>query len=161
MTRYNGRFRDLHQSRDGVVPVVRFLDPPTGKVVVDDRVHGRVDFRNEEPDDLIITRPDGTPTYCFMVIVDDHLNNSTRQIKMLKVLGAEKSAMTPQGDRRRLGWQWVFGNALRPSCRSRSPAAIASKVLLKAMQWRSGSTGERSSSNRCAAYAKRLPISMS
>lgn len=100
--RYDGRWRDRTDSRPGVAPVVRFKNPLAGEVVVDDQVHGRVVFRNEELDDLIIARSDGTPTYNFCVVVDDsdmgvthvirgddHLNNTPRQMNMLRALGYE------------------------------------------------------------------------
>ena len=80
--------------------VVRFRNPTDGEVVVDDLVRGRVVFRNDELDDLIIQRSDGSPTYNLSVVVDDsdmnishvirgddHLNNTPRQINILKVLG--------------------------------------------------------------------------
>jgi glutamyl-tRNA synthetase len=99
--RYDGRWRDRTDVRDGVPPVVRFKNPLTGDVVVDDVVHGRVVFQNSELDDLIIARSDGTPTYNFCVVVDDmdmeithvirgddHLNNTPRQKNMLLALGA-------------------------------------------------------------------------
>lgn len=99
--RYDGRWRDRTDSRPGVEPVVRFKNPQSGEVVVDDLVHGKVVFQNAELDDLIIARSDGTPTYNFCVVVDDmdmgithvirgddHLNNTPRQINMLKALGA-------------------------------------------------------------------------
>lgn len=99
--RYDGRCRDGAETRDGVSPVLRFKSPRDGEVVVDDQVRGRVVFRNAELDDLVIARPDGTPTYNFSVIVDDydmqithvirgddHLNNTPRQMNMLKALGA-------------------------------------------------------------------------
>jgi len=82
--------------------VVRFKNPLTGEVVVDDVVHGPVVFQNSELDDLIIARSDGTPTYNFCVVVDDmdmqithvirgddHLNNTPRQLNMLLALGAK------------------------------------------------------------------------
>jgi len=100
--RYDGRWRDRTDSRDGVDPVIRFKNPIDGEVVVDDLVHGRVTFRNSELDDLIIARADGTPTYNFCVVVDDmdmgvthvirgddHLNNTPRQMNMLSALGAK------------------------------------------------------------------------
>src|SRR5690606_31229408 len=70
-TRYDGRCRERREPRAGVAPVVRFRNALDGEVVVDDLVRGRVVFRNEELDDLIIARSDGTPTYNFTVIVDD------------------------------------------------------------------------------------------
>jgi len=99
--RYDGTCRHGRQPRPGVDPVVRFKNPTEGAVVVDDMVHGSVVFENTELDDLIIARSDGTPTYNFCVVVDDsdmkithvirgddHLNNTPRQINMLKALGA-------------------------------------------------------------------------
>ncbi len=99
--RYDGRWRDRTDSRPGVDPVIRFKNPLDGAVVVDDQVHGRVVFENTQLDDLIIARSDGTPTYNFCVVVDDwdmgvthvvrgddHLNNTPRQINMLRALGA-------------------------------------------------------------------------
>jgi glutamyl-tRNA synthetase len=99
--RYDGRWRERHDSIPDVAPVVRFKNPLVGEVVVDDVVHGRVVFQNSELDDLIIARSDGTPTYNFCVVVDDmdmrithvirgddHLNNTPRQLNMLLALGA-------------------------------------------------------------------------
>jgi len=98
--RYDGRWRERSDSLPGISPVVRFKNPLTGEVVVDDVVHGRVVFQNSELDDLIIARSDGTPTYNFCVVVDDmdmqithvirgddHLNNTPRQLNMLLALG--------------------------------------------------------------------------
>jgi glutamyl-tRNA synthetase len=98
--RYDGRWRDRTDARPGVAPVVRFKNPLSGEVIVDDVVHGRVVFQNAELDDLIIARSDGTPTYNFCVVVDDmdmrvthvirgddHLNNTPRQMNMLLALG--------------------------------------------------------------------------
>ena len=103
--RYDGRWRDRTDSRPGVDPVIRFKNPLDGEVVVEDLVHGRVVFRNEELDDLVIARGDGTPTYNFCVVVDDmdmgvthvirgddHLNNTPRQMNMLAALGAKLPA---------------------------------------------------------------------
>lgn len=99
--RYTGLCRDRTEPRPGVAPVVRFRNPLEGTVVVDDLVHGTVTFQNAELDDLIIARSDGTPTYNFCVVVDDmdmgvthvirgddHLNNTPRQMNMLRALGA-------------------------------------------------------------------------
>ncbi len=103
--RYDGRWRDRTDSRPGVDPVIRFKNPLAGEVVVDDVIHGRVVFDNRELDDLIIARADGSPTYNFCVVVDDmdmkvtdvirgddHLNNTPRQMNMLKALGATPPA---------------------------------------------------------------------
>ncbi|MFJ1299708.1 glutamate--tRNA ligase [Pseudomonadota bacterium AL_CKDN230030165-1A_HGKHYDSX7] len=83
-------------------PVIRFKNPQTGATSWDDMVKGTISFDNTELDDLIIARPDGTPTYNFCVVVDDwdmgithvlrgddHVNNTPRQINILKALGAE------------------------------------------------------------------------
>jgi glutamyl-tRNA synthetase len=100
--RYNGYWRDrTDPPPPGVQPVIRFRNPLDGEVVVDDQIHGRVVFQNAELDDLIIARGDGSPTYNFCVVVDDmdmgvthvirgddHLNNTPRQINILKALGA-------------------------------------------------------------------------
>ena len=98
--RYTGICRERIEPRPGVDPVVRFRNPLEGIVVVQDLVHGPVTFQNAELDDLIIARSDGTPTYNFSVVVDDmdmgithvirgddHLNNTPRQMNMLKALG--------------------------------------------------------------------------
>ena len=100
--RYDGRWRERSDSLPGAPFVVRFKNPLTGEVVVDDVVHGPVVFQNSELDDLIIARSDGTPTYNFCVVVDDmdmqithvirgddHLNNTPRQLNMLLALGAK------------------------------------------------------------------------
>jgi glutamyl-tRNA synthetase len=99
--RYNGTCRERTTPRPGVSPVVRFKNPLEGAVVVDDVIHGPVVFDNMELDDLIIARSDGSPTYNFCVVVDDmdmrvthvirgddHLNNTPRQINMLRALGS-------------------------------------------------------------------------
>ena len=102
--RYDGHCRNLSSNDNGstnVPHVIRFKNPVEGEVVVEDQVRGRVVFSNSELDDLIIVRSDGMPTYNFAVVVDDsdmrvthvirgddHLNNTPRQINILKVLGA-------------------------------------------------------------------------
>lgn len=104
--RYDGRWRPapgkvLPPPPAGVVPVVRFCNPAEGVVAWDDLVKGRIEIANAEMDDLIIARPDGTPTYNFCVVVDDwdmgitqvirgddHVNNTPRQINILRALGA-------------------------------------------------------------------------
>ena len=100
--RYDGRYRDFSGTPpEGVDPVIRFKNPLTGTVVVDDLVKGRVAVSNTELDDLIIARSDGSPTYNLTVVVDDldmgithairgddHLNNTPRQINILNALGA-------------------------------------------------------------------------
>jgi len=99
--RYDGRCRERTEPQPGIEPVIRFKNPLSGPVIVDDQVHGRVVFDNAELDDLIIARSDGNPTYNFCVVVDDmdmgvthvirgddHLNNTPRQMNMLLSLGA-------------------------------------------------------------------------
>jgi len=100
--RYDGRCRQRKEAVPGVNPVVRFRNPDAGSVVVNDVVHGPITFDSGELDDLIIARSDGTPTYNFCVVVDDydmrvthvirgddHINNTPRQINMLRALGVE------------------------------------------------------------------------
>ncbi len=105
--RYDGRWRPepgkaLSEPPAGVPPVVRFRNPKDGVVAWDDQVKGDIEFANAELDDLIIARADGTPTYNFCVCVndwdmgithvirgDDHVNNTPRQINILRALGAE------------------------------------------------------------------------
>ena len=97
--RYDGHCRNAAVSEAGP-HVVRFCNPRDGQVVVDDGVRGKVVFSNDELDDLIIRRTDGTPTYNLSVVVDDldmgitdvvrgddHLNNTPRQINILAALG--------------------------------------------------------------------------
>ena len=100
--RYDGRCRGGAEPVPGVKPVVRFRNPLEGNVVFDDLVRGRISISNDELDDLVIARPDGSPTYNFTVVVDDmdmkvslvirgddHINNTPRQINIYKALGAE------------------------------------------------------------------------
>jgi glutamyl-tRNA synthetase len=100
--RYDGTCRGLATQRPGVEHVVRFKNPIEGAVLVQDVIHGNVAFDNNELDDLIIARSDGTPTYNFCVVVDDmdmqvthvirgddHLNNTPRQSNMLQALGVQ------------------------------------------------------------------------
>ena len=100
--RYNGYWRDRKDTPPaGVKPVVRFRNPESGSVVIDDLVKGRIEISNSELDDLVIMRSDGTPTYNMIVVVDDfdmnithvirgddHSNNTPRQINILKAMGA-------------------------------------------------------------------------
>jgi glutamyl-tRNA synthetase len=99
--RYDGHCRGL--SMDAAEPhVIRFRNPEGGAVVVDDQVRGKILFQNNELDDLIIRRTDGSPTYNLTVVVDDldmgitdvirgddHVNNTPRQINILQALGKE------------------------------------------------------------------------
>jgi len=104
--RYDGRWRPENAAGrtppEGVRPVVRFRNPEEGAVAWNDLVKGPISIGNQELDDLIIARSDGTPTYNFCVVVDDwemrithvirgddHVNNTPRQINILRALGAE------------------------------------------------------------------------
>ena len=105
--RYDGTWRPepgktLPAIPEGVKPVLRFKNPIGGVVAWDDKVKGRIEISNDELDDLVIARPDGTPTYNFCVVVDDidmaithvirgddHVNNTPRQINIFKALGKE------------------------------------------------------------------------
>ena len=104
--RYDGTWRPepgkvLPPEPAGVQPVWRFRTPTTGTVSWHDYVKGRVEIRNDELDDLVVARPDGTPTYNFCVVVDDidmgitdvirgddHVNNTPRQLHIFNALGA-------------------------------------------------------------------------
>ena len=104
--RYDGTWRPepgktLPAIPEGRLPVVRFKNPLGGEVSWDDAVKGTITISNRELDDFVIARPDGTPTYNFCVVVDDwdmkithvirgddHVNNTPRQINVLKALGA-------------------------------------------------------------------------
>ena len=105
--RYDGTWRPepgktLPTPPAGVQPVVRFKNPTEGVVAWDDLVKGRIEIANAELDDLVIARADLTPTYNFCVVVDDfemgithvirgddHVNNTPRQINILKALGSK------------------------------------------------------------------------
>ncbi len=105
--RYDGTWRPeegktLPTPPAGVQPVLRFRNPIGGVVAWDDKVKGRIEISNHELDDLVIARPDGTPTYNFCVVVDDidmqithvirgddHVNNTPRQINIFRALGYE------------------------------------------------------------------------
>jgi glutamyl-tRNA synthetase len=105
--RYDGTWRPeegkvLPPVPQGVLPVLRFKTPKGGSVVWDDKVKGSIEISNDELDDLVIARPDGTPTYNFCVVVDDidmqithvirgddHVNNTPRQIHIFRALGVE------------------------------------------------------------------------
>ncbi len=121
--RYDGRWRPENARGktppDGVAPVFRFRNPDDGVVAWDDAVKGPIEIANRELDDLVIARADGTPTYNFCVVVDDldmrithvirgddHVNNTPRQINILRALGASPpiyghlpTVLTPQGDK--------------------------------------------------------------
>ena len=121
--RYDGRWRPENAQGTtppaGVNPVYRFRNPDDGAVAWDDAVKGRIEIANAELDDLVIARPDGTPTYNFCVVVDDldmrithvirgddHVNNTPRQINILRALGGTPpvyahlpTVLTPEGNK--------------------------------------------------------------
>ena len=100
--RYNGHYREFNAPcREDPNRVLRFKNPLGGTVAFDDAVKGRVEWQNEELDDLVLIRSDGYPTYNFAVVVDDvdmritevirgddHVNNTPRQINLYEALGA-------------------------------------------------------------------------
>ncbi len=100
--RYDGRWRerDPGEAPKGVAPVIRFKAPLDGETVIDDLVQGPVRTANEQLDDMILLRSDGTPTYMLSVVVDDHdmqvshairgddhLTNAARQTQLFLALG--------------------------------------------------------------------------
>ena len=104
--KYDGKWRPepgkiLPSTPENIQPVVRFKNPTSGVVTWHDLVKGEITIANEELDDLVIARGDGTPTYNFCVVIDDwemkvthvirgddHINNTPRQINLLKALNA-------------------------------------------------------------------------
>jgi glutamyl-tRNA synthetase len=100
--RYDGRCRDVQSPPSADTPsVVRFVNPADGVVVVPDLIRGSIEYRNDELDDLILARTDGSPTYNLTVVVDDldmaithvirgddHLNNTPRQMNIFRALDA-------------------------------------------------------------------------
>jgi len=99
---YDGRWRDRTQddAPAGAKPATRLKAPLTGETVVEDQVQGRVTWQNENLDDFVLLRSDGTPTYMLAVVVDDHdmgvthiirgddhLNNAARQTQIYQALG--------------------------------------------------------------------------
>ncbi|MGE4545565.1 MAG: glutamate--tRNA ligase [Pedobacter sp.] len=98
--KYDGTCRQRQTMLEGQPYVIRFKAPQDGATTFDDRIKGSITFQNEELDDLIIQRTDGTPTYNFVVVVDDaemqinlvlrgddHINNTPRQIMLYEALG--------------------------------------------------------------------------
>ncbi|MCL2760557.1 MAG: glutamate--tRNA ligase [Desulfuromonadales bacterium] len=98
--KYDGTCRNIKEDRPGVPYVIRFKAPEDGVTSFNDLIKGHISFNNEELDDLIIQRSDGTPTYNFVVVIDDaameittvirgddHINNTPRQILLYEALG--------------------------------------------------------------------------
>ena len=99
---YDGRWRDRDPSEapPGIKPVIRLKAPLSGETAIEDQVQGRVVWQNENLDDLVLLRSDGTPTYMLAVVVDDHdmgithvirgddhLTNAARQTQIYNALG--------------------------------------------------------------------------
>ncbi|KAA5605115.1 glutamate--tRNA ligase [Roseospira marina] len=102
--RYDGRWRDRDpaEAPEGVKPVIRMKAPRDGETVIEDQVQGRVTVANDQLDDMILLRSDGTPTYMLSVVVDDHdmgvthvvrgddhLTNAFRQSQLYRLIGWE------------------------------------------------------------------------
>jgi glutamyl-tRNA synthetase len=101
---YDGRWRDRDPSEapDGVAPVIRLRTPSEGETVINDLVQGEVRVANDQLDDMVLMRADGTPTYMLAVVIDDHdmgvthairgddhLTNAFRQSLLFNALGWE------------------------------------------------------------------------
>ena len=100
--RYDGRWRerDPASAPAGVDPVIRLKMPLDGTTVIDDQVQGEVSVANDQLDDMVLLRADGSPTYMLAVVVDDHdmgvthvirgddhLNNAARQMMIYQAMG--------------------------------------------------------------------------
>src|SRR3984885_11505207 len=105
---YDGRWRDrdAKDAPPGIKPAIRLKAPLTGETVIEDQVQGRVVWQNENLDDLVLLRSDGTPTYMLAVVVDDHdmgvthvirgddhLTNAARQKKIYDALSWQVPVM--------------------------------------------------------------------
>jgi glutamyl-tRNA synthetase len=101
--RYDGRWRDRDpaEAPAGLSPVIRLKAPQSGSTVIEDLVQGRVEVANDQLDDMVLLRSDGTPTYMLSVVVDDidmgithvirgddHLTNAFRQTQLYQAIGA-------------------------------------------------------------------------
>ena len=99
---YDGRWRDRDASEapPGIPPVIRFKAPREGETVIEDQVQGTVRLQNNQLDDMVLLRADGTPTYMLSVVVDDHdmeithiirgddhLTNAFRQYHLYDAMG--------------------------------------------------------------------------
>ena len=108
--RYDGRWRDRDpkDAPAGVKPVIRLKAPPSGETVVQDKVQGEVAVANEQLDDMVLLRSDGTPTYMHAVVVDDHdmgithvirgddhLTNTFRQMQIYQAMGWDAAELRP------------------------------------------------------------------
>ncbi len=100
--KYDGRCREQKEAVKDLKPAVRFKMPLSGQTEINDLIKGKIIFENKQLDDLIIMRSDGTPTYNFVVVVDDidmkithvirgddHLNNTPKQVHIYRAFGCE------------------------------------------------------------------------
>ncbi len=102
--RYDGRWRDRdpNEAPAGIAPVIRLKAPLEGETVIEDLVQGSVHVANEQLDDMVLLRSDGTPTYMLSVVVDDHdmgvtdvirgdehLTNAFRQFQIYQAMAWE------------------------------------------------------------------------
>lgn len=100
--KYDGRCRNITKTIPNRHYAIRFRMPEEGQVIIKDLIKGEVVFENSQLDDLIIMRSDGTPTYNFVVVVDDvemgithvirgddHLNNTPKQVHIYRAIGFE------------------------------------------------------------------------
>ena len=98
---YDGRWRnrDPKEAPKGIVPVIRFKAPLEGSTTLDDLVQGTITLNNQDLDDMILLRADGTPTYMLSAVVDDHdmgithilrgddhLTNAFKQIQLFQAI---------------------------------------------------------------------------
>ena len=173
--RYDGRWRPENAVGKappaGVAPVIRFRNPLDGSVVWDDRVKGRIEIANAELDDLVIARADGTPTYNFCVVVDDldmrithvvrgddHVNNTPRQINIIRALGGDAAGLRARADGARRG---------RPEAlqapRRRQRDAVRGRSATCRRRWSTSSRGSagRTATTRCSRATSSSPGSIS
>ena len=149
---YDGRWRDRDPALapPGVRPTVRLKAPLTGETVVEDQVQGRVVWQNENLDDFVLLRSDGTPTYMLAVVVDDHdmgvthiirgddhLNNAARQTQIYQALGLARTGDGPHSVDPRSGWFEAVQAARRPwgRCLSRHGLPASRNAQLPGKAW--------------------------
>ncbi len=167
--RYDGRWRDRSDAdrqaaaAKGLKPVIRLKAPQTGETVVEDLVQGRVTWANENLDDLVLLRSDGTPTYMLAVVVDDHdmavthvirgddhLTNAARQTQIYEANGWKVPAMAhiplihgPDGAKLSKRHGALGVDAIAPSAISRRHCGIISSGLAGASAIRKSSRPRR------------------
>ena len=135
--RYDGRWRDRPASDapKDVKPVIRLKAPQTGDTTVNRSGDGQLTVKNEQLDDMVLLRADGTPTYMLAVVVDDHdmnithvvrgddhLTNTFRQVQIFKAMGWKIPAIRAYADDPGTGWREIV-EAPRSTCGQRLPGA--------------------------------------